>query len=366
MNPVRKMMTAFMAVALLCVFAQVSSADYSYRNGYWWSGGQAFTRQKVYINPYTSCGRTYYANYYWKYTPVAGVTQGSAGYNSGSVSSSEDNWRARLLDIAKQRDQYEYKARTSALEHNEFLEALDALGMKGNFGPLQNYGYAPGYAHITRNYSDVAGFQNYAQGYVQQAGAQGSTVYGYSAAADIYGDVDLGALYQAALRLAEQSNDYGAQATTNAQALVKQEGHNQARVAEILARGQVASQLMESTRPGPEAHIQLNGNKSSVSAGGGSSGSGSGGPSIQSNTAPLDLGTVITQKCLKCHGGDKVEGNLNFTDLSKIDGAMGREILARIISTDAETRMPPTEPLAPEEIMLFFQSMDPALISGQD
>jgi len=349
MNLVRKIGLAVLLVAagLFVLPSQVSASDYVFSNGFYWSGGQAFTRVKVLSKQCINgtCRQVYTYQYQLvNPQPQVEVEVPAAPVPATPEASSSYGWREQLLRLAEQREKYELQVRRSAEEHREFLEAINALGIQAGLA-------GPGYTHVTGGQYSADG-----SAYVQQALPQGSTVYGYSAAADVYGDVDLGALYQQALRLAEQSTEYGSVATANATSLIQQEGNNRARVAEILARGQAAREALESTRLGSEAHVRIQGTTSGQSQ-----------VQAQVQSGPLpELGAVVQNSCVKCHGGEKTLGNLNMTDLSSIDAAMGRKILERIVNPDPEMRMPPEQPLTAREIMTFFQHIDPAVLESGD
>lgn len=320
----------------------VDASGYTWRDGYWWYDGQAYARTQV-KQYYCQRGCNYY-RWVYQYQPVAVqktvVTEQDL---------SEDGWRGKLLDIAKQRDYYEGRNRKSAVEHNEFLESVRVLGMEGNFR-WNGYGYEMSYAH---------GNQPQVASYSQMVAPQGSTIYGYREVADVYGNVDLGALYNSVLRLREQSYGNESRATSETHALVGELGDQVARVEEIRAKAQAASAVLSaasakdkttllkefwSSRPEPGASgaaVRVESARGAVRG-----------------DALAKLSVLVNQKCVSCHSATKQNGGLNLADLSVLTADQGRAVLSRITSTDQEKRMPkaPAPPLNPDEIALFYLS----------
>ena len=109
------------------------SGNYTYRDGYWWSNGVAFTRtrQAYYTTGYCSSRRcsTRSLAYRWVYRRSSYQPAVQPQY----VTPKTEGWRTKLLEIAATRDRYEASTRASANEHNEFIEAVEALGLTSNF-----------------------------------------------------------------------------------------------------------------------------------------------------------------------------------------------------------------------------------------
>lgn len=189
------------------------------------------------------------------------------------------------------------------------------------------------------------------------------TLYGYSYAsvADVYGNTDIGALYNQAIRLAGDANAYADKANTNAMSLVAQAGRERAKVAEILAKGQVIAQanasaaaLAASVSPGPEvapsSHTVVQGNGQTV---------------VNKDPAPVAAGAVqkiFNEKCVRCHRTGKEAGGLNLEDASRLDATQVQKVLARTTSADPSMRMPKSdgngaaESLSIEEIGTLFRA----------
>lgn len=366
MKPVTKMgLALLLAVATLLAVSATprkleASGPYTYhaKSGYY-VGADGYYYQRFRYRYRSFCGGySYYGP--WRYRRVNYQPQYPA--QPKYVTSDTENWRSALLEIAKQRDVYEGRLRQSALNHAEFLEAVRALGLEGNF-QWQAYGAAPQLASNPYAYASAQA-QAQASGYLQQPTPQGATVYGYSSVADVYGDVDLGALYQQAIRLGEQGQAFGAKAASDAASLVAQEGENRARVSTILAEGQVAVEKLRAVRPEPQGTIKTQQFRVEIGP--------NGQPSIQpatpqaSASAAVDAGVaeayrlaqeLSDAKCVRCHGGAETHANLDLSDLSKLTQDQTDAVLRSIIDPNPETRMPKdAPPLTQEERRIFYRA----------
>jgi mono/diheme cytochrome c family protein len=214
----------------------------------------------------------------------------------------------------------------------------------------------------------------------QPTTAQGATAYGYPSysSADLYSNVDIGSLYNAAIRLASDSQQYGASATAGAQGLVGQLGQENARVAEILAKGHVAARVLREAAGPNELHT-----RQSV----GVSASANVGPVNPNDNTPVpqpgdgdtdppgngggDLVRLIQTKCISCHSASAAAGGLNLSDLQNLPEGAVDEILFRITGADGDPdkRMPlapgstaenpiPGEPLSVQELKTFFRASE--------
>ncbi len=325
---------------LLLDVALLFGNEYTFSNGYYWKGGQAYTRSVVRVLDAHNC----WVNTY-QYTPYVAPTTTT---NVTNITHETPNWRTKLLEIAEYREKSQAKIKQAALEHQEYLQALKALGLNG---------HGPGYTTTTT--VD-------AYGYSQVPTAQGATVYGYNEIADVYARTDLGEIYNNALRLAEQSNKYGADATNGAYRLVDQLGDRasgllsqQMAIAEIQAKTNGAKALVDSLKAESRLHIEKR----------------TEGPPVPNPPAPgespvLDepaakatgdvydkLTALVNTKCVSCHGGKTTQAGLNLTDLGKLEQKQVDAIFSRITSQDSEKVMPPNKPLTRGEIGLFFQAV---------
>lgn len=283
---------------VLSMPARANDGAYVYRDGFYWSGANAYTRTLV-----TTPGSYYYSHgcyyqypstSYYSYTqmPVATKTE----YQS--VPAYQDGWKSEVLKYAAKKDDLAAYAAT-----------LKALGIS----------YAPSYVA-----ADATAFY---QG--------GQTAYGYTyqSVKQAYGELDLNQLYQAAARLAQSSQQYGAEATANHASLVQDAGDNQGRIAEINARFQAMDKLT--------ARIKelLDGPPSTKTT-----------TTIQSNQpiTPVPVTTNVEQVqaaiassdpfvknfampyCGKCHSGNNVKGNLNVAQWASFDAVKKASIKKRL------------------------------------
>lgn len=342
-----KMMLLALGCALM--LASVAGAtDYTFSNGYYWKGGQAFTRSLVSSYDARGC----LVNTY-QYTPYVAATTTT---NITNVTHETPDWRNKLLEIADYQKKAEAKLRQSALEHQEYLEALKALGLNGPRGSVSTTTTVDSY------------------GYSQRPTGQGATVYGYNEIADVYANTDLGEIYNTAMRLAEASNRYGADATNGAFKLVDQLGDRasgllsqQLAIAEINAKTNgvvTASRALgdvfraesrlriEKRVEGPAPPNQT----PSPPPPGGSPILDEPSAKATSNQAFDNLVGLVNTKCVSCHGGKTTEAGLSLVDLGKVDQQTAKKILARITHPNPEKRMPPGKPLDQDEIRLFYSA----------
>lgn len=317
--------------------SEVRASNYVYRNGYYYSGSQAYTRYWYQPPGYYSYGSYYYPPGYYVYTayyPPAASTY------TPSVNYTDPDWRSKLLDLAAQRDKAEGKIRVNAFEQKYFLEAVEALGLKGNFN-WQGYGQAPPYS--------VNPYSSYGNLQLSTAGAQGSTVYGYSynTIASFYGDVNLSQLYQQAQRLAENAQQLSGQATTEFGALISQEGNNRAKVAEILAKAQATREFLKGLQ-GSGGEIKIQGKSFRV------------GPEKNVEPPPMappqngEKGAGLNEalknqwiqsastRCYSCHGqGGKKDGGFDVQTYPSLSPEAREDIVRnRLLTKNPEKGMP--------------------------
>lgn len=353
MTPIKTLL-ATIFISLGCLFAAdltatpaqasgysngyVNRHGYTWNNGYWWrtkaNGDRcAFTRVR---KPYWYCGRKYYR---WIYRQQFCNNRYSTSSPYTRIDPTNDDALMKLLDIAAARDRVEGQMRVRAQKFQEFRSAAEVLGLQGNFG-WQGYGmYYPAAA--------TAGAYQQQYANTQYPSAQGSTVYGYTTVSDVYGDLDLNALYEQAIRLAQDQSKYAAEASERTQSLVAQQGAQHSRIAEIYARAQAARELAKATEPQPSSHTKESGWVVKFPGNGQE-------PVVERNGEEdndyLDRAFVnLTQaafraNCVKCHGGEKTEKNLDLTNLRNLTAAQAGGIVTRIKSDDPSVRMPPEGP----------------------
>jgi mono/diheme cytochrome c family protein len=318
----------------------LQASEYTFSNGWWWKDGHAFSRSAVQTLDARGCLVTSY-RYAPYVAPAAAVTPETA------------DWRSKLLEIAEAQKRSEAKLRQSAIEHQEYMEALKALGLNGS----------------QTGYTTTQSLDAY--GYSQRTAPQGATVFGYNEIADVYGNVDLGELYQSAIRLAEGSNRYGSEATNGAMKLVDQFGDRaqgllsqQLAIAEINAKTAGVTNAARALGDAIKAESRLHIEKRTEGPGppkptphhGGSPILDEPNAKAAANESYDNLTALVNSKCVSCHGGKTNEAGLNLTDLGKLDDSAVAKILARVTSANSEKRMPPGKPLETEELRLFFEA----------
>lgn len=342
----RRFLMILLAVVSLLVVLPEAKAEYIFSNGYWWSGGQAYSRARVYY--YDSCGCR---RYRYQYAKAAKATT--------TISSETDNYTAKLLEIKANREKWQAQIEASANKHNEFIEKLRELGLNGEY-----YQTSVGVARIDRSnpYAINGGGSMGYGGYSQRTAEQGSTHFGYVPSsftvADVYGNVDIGGLYNAAIRLASDSNQYGSKATDGAMTLVDRLGDRAASLmdraiavkeTEAKAAGiaQLSHSLGQAIKAEARAYIATHQ--------GGNGQPPEPDPALQEDIANgtlNDVGAIITHRCVVCHRpGGKME-RLDLTDIESLGDDGIRNILERINSSDPKLVMPPppNDPLTVHEL----------------
>lgn len=336
---------------------------YTYNNGYWYLNGQAYTRARwwqpgregYYLNSGYGCSlcRVYvpgYAGYYfYKYAAYYPAQQELPKYT-------DPGWRTKLLDIAAARDKVEGDIRKSAFDHQQYLEAVNALGLQNNFR-WNGYGQAPpysAYGYQAVNYGVNAGTQ-----YGYQANAQATVAH-------LYGDTNLNSLFQQAAQLTQGAQRLSGEATTGFQALVGAEGGNRARVAEIIAKGQMAAQVLNALAAAPSAEVRgysfkvTQGKIERVED-----------PKVvtpdQKAALKEQFGQLASAKCYSCHNDKNAQGKsamfpegFKIADYFLLTVEQKNRVWEVLGSEDPKKRMPlaegggPGVPLTVDEKRLFF------------
>lgn len=181
------------------------------------------------------------------------------------------------------------------------------------------YGYKAYYAPAAPAYHTQQVSYNYTINYAQPAAIQGTTQYGVSDIASFYGDLDFGALFNQAARLADGAQKLSDKATTGYSALVATTSGDRTRVAEVLAKGQAASQALAAVKASDSATIVRH-----IS-----------GEVQTENVQPAGNLEATQQACHACHGeGAEAKGGSvhlpRFADLSKEQARIAKEYITRL------------------------------------
>lgn len=362
----------------------VDSNGYTYNNGYWWKDGYAYKYEKYWVpgTGYYQYGCYYTTPGYWAYKyvqyPVAQYKEPEK-----KVSAADPDWRSKLLDIAGNRDKYEAQARKAAYEQKAFIDSVGALGLTGNFR-WEGYGTSPypagygGYGAATYGATTYAAalplnglYAHHQQLQFGSYGANASTVYGTTlkSLADPYADNALPQLYQQANRLAENAQRLSGQATQDFGALVKEEGGNRARVAEILARAEAVKQFM-GTLDGPPKTVtesrtfEFKSDTQSGAAPAAIPPAGDGGfraTAAAGGGRKAQFEALFAAKCGACHTGTAAKGKFTLAAYYKMSTDDKLKVWSLLVTKDKDRVMPrtvdggPGELLSQDEVRLFTE-----------
>jgi hypothetical protein len=354
---------------------------YTFNNGYWYRGSTphyAHANTGYYNVPYYNN----YGGYYYVQQPYTYYTYEQAYPAQASAPAAptySKGWQGQLLDIAAARDKVEGELRKNALDQQAYATALQTLGLAGNFR-WQNYGASPvppapgaspGMAYPSTGQAPYA------------AAATGNTLYGYtySSVKDLYGDTNLGSLYQQAARLTQNAQTLAGQANGDFSTLVQTEGSNRSRVAEILAQAQAAAQALQAAQPQPSQHTESRtfSFRTETAADGSTqlvpipvqpgqqaqqgAYSQQGQPqALQSQQASQANGTDFTalmqNRCASCHSGQSAKGGFEVGSYATMPLAeKAKRVWPLLTHPDPGKRMPKgdkAQRLTPEELRQFY------------
>lgn len=188
-------------------------------------------------------------------------------------------------------------------------------------------------------------------------GPQGSTQHAYQQLQHGgFGALDVAAAVDMANRYANNALQVGAQAGHDLQSIVQTGVDGQVRVAEVLARGQVASAVLNAAAGQPAQPLNrtislqfqqdATGNWQVAQQGATAQGGQPTGPAPQSDPRLAFLQVAqqsANQSCLKCHQGADAKGGLDLSNLAKLaDGDWNGQggIVDRLTTTDPNQLMP--------------------------
>lgn len=312
-------------------FIAVENGYSSTGDAFWWKDGQRFTRTLITVpgGGYYSCGRYYqHANtYQWSYV-LSPVIKQQAAYVAPKVPKYGAGWREEIIGYAKHRD-----------DQAAYFASLQALGINVNTNGLfggNNYGFGN------------SNLGNY--------GVNGQTIYGhtYQSVRDAYGDTNLNALYQQAGRLATNAQTIAGQAHTEHSELVSQAGNNAARIAEILAKGQSAANVLNAANAAASSRTVTTGQAFTTSTGGQvAQQQPSPMPRIEGAADNVALAALVNNKCLRCHGtGAEIKGGYDMRNLAAISREKRWVAFGKCVAGE----MPEGGPqLSDDELKVLFQ-----------
>lgn len=287
-NNVKKIITCLAILALTgSVSAQTLSSDgFYYYQGY----STPYTRTVVPAHYSNGC----YVQAAYQYSPAPVQPQ-------VPLPAYTPNWKSDALKYAEARDDY-----------NAYLLTLKQLGITGQV-----------------------------QGYYQLSAINASTQYAYSfqSLASLYNDSNQAALQQAYAQNVQSALALGDKALLGHQSIIALDSTGRARVAEILAKGQTAAQILDALK-GPVTQTQT------VDQ-----------PTIQPQAKSeelLEFQAIVGKNCASCHSGTTLKGGFDISNYLTASIEVKNRVWRRIISTDVKVMMPPTGPrLTSRELRMF-------------
>lgn len=295
-------------------------------DGYWWKGTNAYNRVTSYYSTFYANGVCYPAGYYYSY---------QFSHIRPQLTSADPQWRTKLLDIYHDNVKTENDVRKGAFEQAYFNDTVKTLGLQGKVrydnGPTPLYGAG-----------SVGGYGASLQ--LSTAGANGSTLYGYSynQQASIYGE-DLGAYMTMADRQINNISKIFADQNNAFIDRINQAGEEQNKVALVIAKGKVVQEFLRGLDDrSAKITTQLNGWKASVDKDGKTTVT----PTDPTATANVgdtraEFEKLATDRCVSCHGkGGKWQDKFDVTNYPAMTPSQKLHVLQRIDTDDATKVMP--------------------------
>lgn len=336
----KSILTAFLALTL----ASVAFADsYTFRDGLYWRDGLSYTRTSTWVPAasrwsggvcYTKPG--YYSYSYVRYNRAA----------APAISYKDPDFEEKLLDIVKQRDRQQGEIQRDIVRHFRFERMVDKLGLQGNFR-IENYGLVP--------------YGNFYGQTTHQIVPNARTSYGvhsFNSLSSIYNEPKLDTYAQYSYSLAKEANAAARASNAEFNGVTGQIGANHARVAEIIAKGQAASQFADKIFQMLEPNAtQVQTQSYTFKVGPDQRG----GLAVeQVDGVPAEFKIVAAAKCASCHNAKSPAGGFNVWDFPRLDDRAATVVFERIFDADPNRRMPrangggPGESLTADETRAFF------------
>lgn len=340
----------------------VTPGGYVWRGDYWYYGDVPYTRVQLWQQGYYSypngyCGRSYgcgcartYVNgyYYYSYTryyPPA-VAQVPSYKDPG--------WRSKVADILLTREKSEARIREEAFEQANYMDTLNAVGIRP---PSPNIPFYGSY------YGNVGFGSSYA--------VNGSTGYGYNQQSyqlSLQKFVDTEVDFLMVNQTINNAQNLSGAALDKYLSIVSRQGADRAQVAAIMAKGLVVRDILNALNNGPPQEtrgyslkIERN-NSFKVEQD----------PKVVTPEQKAGLRQRFEQlagtKCAGCHGDDNPKGGgklfpggMKIADYFTFNPEQKSAVWESLSYPDARKRMPlgkdnvPGEPLTASEKQLFYQ-----------
>ena len=284
-------------------------------DGYYWLDSVAYTRTYVNGHSYYSGGRCYWSPGYYSYSKVV----------INKPATNPNDWRQEIAKAARER-----------LEHQNFLESLKFAGLDAPRTAV-NYGVG-GYGSLQ--------IGNY--------GVSGNTIYGTQQSlislSDVYNSGDLATFYQQASRLAENAQSLAGQANLSFSDRLAQYQAGQAKVAEIVALGQLLQSMRTQSATKTEAKLEFKFNKDGK---------------LEVLPEPkVEDGDVFkkwntsAQRCSNCHFGvrENIKGGFDISTFPRMTRDQQMAVIGRLMLPKSDPKHMPKDgtPLSAAELKFWL------------
>lgn len=316
----------FLLTALLFTASLASASSYVLQSdGYYYADGVPYSR--TWVEPYyywhNNC--RYYQAGYWQYTRVKVIEK---TVEKTVEKATPLDWRTKLLELRKEQ-----------IEQQNYVDSIRFLGLDAPYQPR----LLSGYGQIT----SVIGTY----------GAQGATQYGYSvnSLADFYGVNDTTIQWQQLARILEGTQGILGQGTADYMAILGREGDNKARVAEIIAKGQVIDRVLRESAKTETKKIDFKI-----------------GPEPKNEAVVPERGSSVyktwqaqAQGCANCHFGQNPKGGFQIASWPGLPAQKKAELAAKhLLTNDPAKLMTPTrtdadpgKPLDPKDVVNVWMAV---------
>lgn len=170
---------------------------------------------------------------------------------------------------------------------------------------------------------------------------QGSSVYGYTKVADVFVPIDSALYLDKSERLVTQALEVARQGRTGFDDAVRDQIQAQKEIAQSLAVGQVAREIVESISKAERQRAALAAGNAGV---------------LSVTAEPTTATGVLQARCVSCHQ--------SYNDWGKLDRDDQLKLIGRVITAESGKRMPKAadkqsvgESLTPEELGLLYQEL---------
>lgn len=170
---------------------------------------------------------------------------------------------------------------------------------------------------------------------------QGHSVYGYTKVSDVFAPVDAALYLDRAERLTTQALTLAQQGRTGFDDAVRDQIQAQKEIAQSLAVGQVAREIVESISKAERQRAALAAGNAGV---------------LSVTAEPTTATGVLQARCVSCHQ--------SYNDWGKLDRDNQLKLIGRVITAESGKRMPKAadkqsvgESLTPEELGLLYQEL---------